>query len=59
MKVDSDSLVTIKNFAQKFKVTPSYIYKLIKEKKMESFSIDGIQFIDTTKFSAIPARAKG
>ena len=46
--------MTIKNYALKEQVTPSYIYKLIKENKMESFSIDGMQFIEITKYPTIP-----
>ena len=36
------------------KVTTSYIYKLIKEKKMQPVVIDGVKFIDTVKFPRIP-----
>jgi hypothetical protein len=54
MKVEIKNLMTIKNFALKEGVTPSYIYKLIKESKMSSFVIDGVQFIETDKFPYIP-----
>ncbi len=54
MKVDITYLMTIKNFALKERVTPSYIYKLIKEGKMMAFVIDDVQFIDTQKFPTIP-----
>ena len=54
MKVDISHLMTIKNFALKERVTPSYIYKLIKEGKMTAFAIDGVQFVDTTKYPFIP-----
>jgi len=47
-------LKTIKNYALKEGVTPSYIYKLIKEQKMEIVAIDGVKFIDTSKFATIP-----
>lgn len=50
MKVNTESLLTIKNYSDKCKVTTSYIYKLIKEKKMEAVVIDGVQFIDILKF---------
>lgn len=46
--------MTIKNYADKARVTTSYIYKLIKEGKMDSFQIDGIQFIQIDKFPSIP-----
>jgi len=56
MKVNIDKLQTIKNFATKEQVTPSYIYKLVKEKKMSSLSIDGVQFVDTVKYPNIPKK---
>lgn len=46
--------MTIKNYALKHGVTTSYIYKLIKEGKMFSFPIDGIQFIQVDVFPSIP-----
>lgn len=56
MKIEVKNLMTVKNFAVSNRVTPSYIYKLIRENKMESFVIDGVHFIDTSKFSKIPGR---
>jgi len=56
MKIDIKNLMTIKNFALKEGVTPSYIYKLIKEGKMYSFAIDGIQFIELNKYPSIPIK---
>ena len=55
MKIDIASLMTIKNFALKESVTTSYIYKLIRQGKMNTFTIDGVYFIDTKVFPAIPA----
>jgi hypothetical protein len=48
-KIDIDSLLTIKNYSKKLDVTTSYIYKLIKENKMQPVVIDGVQFIDINK----------
>ena len=56
MKRNLNGLLTIKNFAKKFDVTASYIYKLIKENKMEAVIIDGVQFIDTSVFAKIPIK---
>ena len=58
MRVEVNKLMTIKNYADKENVTTSYIYKLIKEGKMNSFVIDGIQFIQVDKFPAIPVIAR-
>lgn len=52
MKIEH--LKTIKNFALDNGVTASYIYKLIREGKMQSVSIDGVQFIDTSKYPTLP-----
>ena len=49
-----EDLLTIKNYADKFKVTASYIYKLIREHKMQAVMIDGVQFIDTTEYQNLP-----
>lgn len=54
MKIEISNLMTIKNYALREGVTPSYIYKLIKEGKMNSFPIDGIQFIELNRFPSIP-----
>ena len=50
--------MTIKNYASKENVTTSYIYKLIKEGKMNSFQIDGMQFIQIDRFPFIPVVAR-
>jgi len=54
MATNNKWLKTIKNFALKEGVTPSYIYKLVKEHKMELEMIDGVKFVDTSKYSTIP-----
>lgn len=56
MKVSIEKLMTVKNYAMRLKVTPSYIYKLIRESKMTAIIIDGVFFIDTIKFPAIPTK---
>ncbi len=58
MKIEIKNLMTIKNFALNEGVTPAYIYKLIKIGKMESFPIDGVQFIEVNKFPTLPASIK-
>lgn len=54
MKIDISHLMTIKNFALKERVTAQYIYKLIKQGRMEAMVIDGVQFIDVQSFPFIP-----
>lgn len=49
-----NKLKTVKNFAVGEGVTPSYIYKLVKEGKMQLVLIDGVKFVDTGKFPVIP-----
>jgi hypothetical protein len=52
-KVDISNLKSVKNYALKEGVTTSYIYKLIKLKRMESLDIDGVKFIDIKKYPSI------
>ena len=53
MVLNSNHLKTIKNYAMQEHVTPSYIYKLIKEKRINPVDIDGVKFIDTDKYPTI------
>ena len=52
----TETLKTVKNYALDHKVTPSYVYKLIREQKMKPEVIDGVQFIDTVKFPKLPTK---
>lgn len=54
MKVDISRLLTIKNYAKKEGVTPSYIYKLTKEGKMALCTIDGVKFVEVAKYPTLP-----
>jgi excisionase family DNA binding protein len=54
MKIEISNLMTVKNYAKRENVTTSYIYKLIKEGKMSSFVIDGMQFIQVNVYPSIP-----
>ena len=47
-------LKTVKNFAALHGVTASYIYKLVKEGKMELVKIDDVRFVDTSIYKTIP-----
>lgn len=47
-------LKTIKNYANLRHFTSSYIYKLIKEGKMEPVIIDDVKFIDIAVYPIIP-----
>ena len=47
-------LKTVKNYALGEGITPSYIYKLVKEQKMQLVLIDGVKFVDTAKYPTIP-----
>jgi hypothetical protein len=56
LKVDISNLKSVKNYADKHSVTTSYIYKLVKEKKMDTVDIDGVKFIDILKYPTIPGK---
>mgnify|MGYP001602189194 CR=1 FL=1 len=47
-------LKTVKNYALGEGVTASYIYKLVKEHKMQLVMIDGVKFVDTKQYPTIP-----
>jgi hypothetical protein len=48
-KIDINSLMTVKNYAVRQGITTSYIYKLVKEKKLDTVDIDGVKFVDVIK----------
>ena len=54
MKVEINNLMSVKNYADRERVTASYIYKLEKMGKMELFKIDGIKFVEINKYPSIP-----
>lgn len=54
MKIDISRLITISSYAKKHDVSASYIYKLIKEQKMQALNIDNVQFIDVVTYPYIP-----
>lgn len=54
--IDADWLKTVKNYANTNAVTPSYIYKLAKENKMQIVNIDGVQFVNTKQYPVLPTK---
>lgn len=54
--VNIESLQTVKNYAVKQGVTPSYIYKRVKERKMIVVAIDGVQFINMKEYPTIHSK---
>lgn len=53
-KVDISVLQSVKNYADSFGVSASYIYKLAKEGKMSLFEIDGVKFVRLDIYATIP-----
>lgn len=53
-QIDTDSLQTVKNYADSFGVTAAYIYKLVKDGRMTLFEIDGVKFVNTAQYATIP-----
>lgn len=56
MKVETNNLMSVKNYAVREGVTSSYIYKLEKQERMNLLSIDGVKFVDITKYPTIPVK---
>lgn len=54
MQAGTKWLKTVKNYAVGHNVTASYIYKLVKEQKMQLVMIDGVKFVDTKDYPSIP-----
>jgi len=48
-----NTLKTVANYARMQNVTAAYIYKLIKEKRMEAVIIDKVKFIDFSKYPTL------
>lgn len=54
MQVNLKWLKTVKNFATGEGVTPAYIYKLVKEGRMQLVVVDDVRFVDTSVYKTIP-----
>lgn len=54
MKVEINNLMSVKTYADRERVTASYIYKLEKQGRMNLFQIDGIKFVEINKYPSIP-----
>jgi len=54
MKVETNYLRSVKNYAIDMGVTPSYIYKLEKQGKMILFLIDGVKFVEIDRYPDLP-----
>ena len=59
--LDPSTLQTVHHFAADYRgskgVTPSYIYRLIREKRLPSFVIDGTVFVVVPPRDSIPMAA--
>lgn len=53
VKKATKDLRTVKRYAIAMKVSTSYIYKLIKEDRLTSVTIDGVHFIDVNEYPSI------
>ena len=46
LKVDKTKLVTVQNYAVRYKVSRPTVYKMIESKELKVTKIDGVTFID-------------
>lgn len=53
MKIDINPLKTVKSYADMQKVTTAYIYKLCKSGRINPVTIDGVMFVDISKFPTL------
>lgn len=49
MKVETENLKTVRNYAKKIKRNRSRIYQLVNEEKIDYVTIDGVTFIKDEK----------
>lgn len=56
MKIETENLITVKNYAYEHRVSTSYVYRLIREGVMTSIQIDGVHFIEYQKWPSIPKK---
>lgn len=49
MKVETESLKTVRNYAKKIKRNRSRVYQLVNEDKVDYVNIDGVTFIKDDK----------
>lgn len=54
--INPNNLQTVKNYALEQGVSPSYIYKLSRDERMELVLIDGVYFVDKIKHPVLPTR---
>ncbi|MEX0723904.1 MAG: hypothetical protein WD357_01990 [Gracilimonas sp.] len=45
MKIDTNKLQTISNFAEEKGITRQHVYRLIKNKEINGIEIDGVSFV--------------
>ena len=53
MTININPLKTVKNYALMQSVTTAYIYKLLKIGRIKPVTIDGVMFVDVSKFPTI------
>jgi len=58
MKIETNNLMSVKNYANKQKVTTSYVYKLERTGRMELFVIDGVKFVNAKKYPTLPVASR-
>jgi len=58
MRIETDNLITIANFAIRCNVSTSYIYILARREKITFVTIDGVHFVDTKKYKELPTKKK-
>lgn len=54
--IDITTLKSIKNYAKMCDVSTSYIYKLIKDERMNAVEIDSVFFIDIKIYPSLKSK---
>ena len=50
--VESDELITVKNFAKICDITPTFVYKLQSASKFDFVMVDGVAFVNKKQYQS-------
>lgn len=51
MRIDTEKLLTVRNFAKEYGVSRQRLYKKIEEGRLSIIEIDGVKFLNKNKLS--------
>jgi len=58
MRIETERLVTVKNFGAALGVSRQRAYKLIEDGRIDTILIDGVKFVDKNKYKHLLDRCQ-